>query len=238
MIGLKSIIDIHSHILPGVDDGASVLSEYLDMIDIYKAQNVEAVICTPHFGPCGYPEADIPGVFTQCSSQTDSFGLFLGNEVLYTDSTLTDLRNKSAKTLNGTDYILVEFDEWKTYHVEKTFLVESLLKLAQSEYKPVLAHAERYEAVQYDLDICQFLSEHGVLLQVNAYDLFEQKKESCRNAAQWLAKNRLITFIGSDCHGYHRPPNLLSGVNWLYNNVPEEYADAVVHGNAKKLLGI
>ena len=80
----------------------------------------------------------------------------------------------------------------------------------------------------------------GVLLQVNAYDLCLNTSLATRNLAQWMAQERLISFIGSDMHGTRkgvRRPRMKEGVCWLYEHTDEEYANDVVRRNAEKLLG-
>ena len=94
--------------------------------------------------------------------------------------------------------------------------------------------------MQEDRDRLKELADRGILLQVNAYDLYLNLSLKTRDLAQWLAKEHLISFIGSDMHGTRpkkRKPRMMEGVQWLYDNVEEEYADAVLYGNARKYLG-
>ena len=92
--------------------------------------------------------------------------------------------------------------------------------------------------MQDDRDRLKELTDNGILLQVNAYDLELNGSLRTKNLARWLAKERMISFIGSDMHGLppKRPPRMKEGLNWLYENTDEEYADAVAFGNAEKLL--
>ena len=86
----------------------------------------------------------------------------------------------------------------------------------------------------------------GVLLQVNAYDLFLSATDATRNLAQYLAREKMISFLGSDMHGTRilkkgkeaRKPKMKDGIRWLYENVDKEYADDVVRRNAERLLGV
>ena len=114
------------------------------------------------------------------------------------------------------------------------------MELKNQGFKPILAHPERYTAMQEDREKLRELRENGILMQVNAYDLELNLNPSTRNLAQWMAKERIITFIGSDMHGSRPPkhlPMVSEGVRWLYENTDEEYAKDVTFRNAEKYLG-
>ncbi len=233
---MKRIIDIHSHMLPGLDDGCPDEKEALAMLKMYEDQNVEAVICTPHYGVCAIPGTDVNGAFSWLSSIDSPVKLHLGNEILFDRSTLRDVRQGLAKPLAGSKYVLIEFEDW-AYNTSAEEILYSISWLAQSEYIPILAHPERYQSLQYNPDFYQKITKNGVKLQVNAYDIYDSDNELTKRTAQMLLRKRMVAFIGSDAHGAdRRPPALQSGVKWIYDNCPEEYADAVVHDNAAKIL--
>ena len=89
-------------------------------------------------------------------------------------------------------------------------------------------------------DYLKRIQDLGVLIQVNVYDLSLNHNRKARETAQWLAQERMISFIGSDMHGFppKRPPKVREGVDWLYAHTDQEYADCVVRKNAEKMLGI
>ena len=118
-------------------------------------------------------------------------------------------------------------------------MIYRLAKMRLAGIKTILAHPERYRAIQQDWNLARRICGLGVLLQVNAYDLCLNKNQATRDLAQWMAQEHLISFIGSDMHGtMKRRPRMEEGINWLYENTDEEYADAVAFGNAEKLLGM
>lgn len=236
-MNMKDIIDIHSHILPHVDDGCKSYTEALKMIDLYRGQNVKTVICTPHYGVYGIPGTDIDDMYNQLSYDASCKGviLLLGNEILFDRFTLLHVRRGLARTLNSSKYILVEFDPWGA-GANADYIFNCMSWLAQSEYKPILAHAERYPALQVKEGIYHKLVRAGVKLQVNAYDIYNNPDEREQKVTRRLLRNHLVSFIGSDAHGERRPPLLLDGVSWIYDNCREDYADAVVHDNAENLL--
>ena len=105
----------------------------------------------------------------------------------------------------------------------------------------ILAHPERYRAIQEDRDLAKRICDLGVLLQVNAYDMFLSATDATRNLAQYLAREKMISFLGSDMHGTRpgaREPRMQEGIRWLYENVDEDYANDIVRVNAEKYLGV
>ncbi len=233
---MKPVIDIHSHMLPGVDDGCESKEEALAMLKMYENQNVEAVVCTPHYGSCGIPNADVNGTFDWLASTGSPVKLYLGNEILFTRSTLMDVRRKRAMPLAGSKYVLIEFEEW-AYNTSAEDILNGVAWLAQSEYVPILAHPERYHFLRSNPNFCEKISKNGVKFQINAYDICENSNELTKSLAQRLLKKRLVSFIGSDAHGAERrSPALQTGVKWIYDHCPEDYADAIVHDNAAKIL--
>ena len=233
---MKRVIDIHSHILPGVDDGCKTKEEALAMLKMYEEQEAEAVICTPHFGPCSKFGADIYEAFNWLSSTGSPVKLYLGNEILFTRSTLVDVRRRTANSLAGSKHILVEFEDWMKHTPAEDILIATQW-LAQSEYTPILAHPERYKSLQYNPDFCRKIAKTGTKLQINAYDIYDSQNLETKKLTQQLLKKRLVSFIGSDAHGAdRRSPALKSGIQWIYDNCPEDYANAIVHDNAEKII--
>ena len=234
---MKQIIDIHSHMLPAVDDGCPDREEALAMLRMYEEQGVEAVVCTPHFGTCALKGADVQGSFDWLCSVESPVRLYLGNEILLTRYSLQDTRRGIARRMAESDRILIEFDEWGNNSSGADEIRDGLAWAGDSEFVPILAHAERYRCLQQQPEIYHALAEMGVEIQINAYSICEDKKEQTRKAAQYLLEHRLVSYIGSDAHGIgHRPPKLATGVKWIYDHCPEDYADAVVHDNAGRMI--
>lgn len=236
----KPIIDIHSHIIFDVDDGARDLDESLRMLEFAAAQGATAMILTPHYGiENGYdPSVSlIRDRFEQIRNHCDWLDLYLGCEVFGAPAAYDRVTHGKALTMAGTHYVLIEFAEWGENSESANIILERMRQWVAGPYFPVLAHAERYKNLHGREDLMLEMAQAGILFQVNAYDLAENKNEATRSMAQWLAKQQLINFIGSDGHREdHRPIALKNGVAWLYDHCPEDYADAVVYGNAKKML--
>lgn len=101
----------------------------------------------------------------------------------------------------------------------------------------VLAHIERCRVLDGEDKIIAQLKELGCLFQINAYSLVKEKYDGIRNFARKLLSEKLVDFIGSDAHRIdHRPPELTSGVEYIYENCDKDYADAVCFKNADRLI--
>ena len=246
-----NVVDIHSHILPGVDDGASDLEETKDLLYLARKEGVRDVIATPHYGiQNGFaPDADkVRSAFDEVRkekehSSEDLHGirLYLGEEVYCSDDAAEQFKTGEAIRLNDTRYALVEFLEYGGVYESGKEILERLEKLKKNAYViPILAHAERYTALQGDRDCLKRIQDLGVLIQVNAFDLALSQNRQTKETAQWLAQERMISFIGSDMHGRFpkREPKMRAGVDWLYQHTDDEYADNVVRKNAEKLLRV
>ena len=243
-------VDIHSHIIPGADDGAQTEKEALELIDLDRQEGVDVIFATPHYGfENGYdPDRNmvqdgydrLREQMTKRDPETRA-SLYLGTEWYCSEHIVQRIRDKKAFPMGPSDWYMVEFLEWGDTTEPGDVMLHRLTQMKNAGIKTILAHPERYRAIQQDWDLAKRICDLGVRLQVNAYDLFLNPKEATRNLAQWMAEERLISFIGSDMHGTRegkRRPKMKEGIRWLYEHTDTEYADDVVRRNAEKYLGI
>lgn len=221
------LIDIHTHILYGVDDGAKTLSDSMGLLDEEREQDVDTVIMTPHYGPkFGHPDKDVLREhFDEISDKAKIYypeiRLYLGSELYYQESTISDLDSGKALTMNGTRYVLVEFGERDPY----TYIYRAIQNFGYAGYIPIIAHAERYEALFRQTDRIEDLISLGAYIQINAESLiggiFDKRSAFCKK----LAKEGLMHFLGSDCHDFrNRRPNM------------NKAAEVVLKKNAQQIL--
>lgn len=244
----KRYIDIHSHIIFGADDGAGSLDEAIELLKLDRDEGAYAVFATPHYGSENIytPEASLVMqkfelLKERAAKEVPEVKLYLGTEWYCSYTLARRIRQRQAFRMNDTDYVLTEFLEYRDLHgnhyEDAERIVTNLTELKKQGFNPILAHPERYTALQEDWDLTRKLCENGILLQVNAYDLALNLSPKTRELAQWMAKERMISFIGSDMHRLiKRPPKMKDGIEWLYEHTDEDYADAVAFGNAEKLL--
>jgi protein-tyrosine phosphatase len=202
--------DLHSHVLPGVDDGARDLDEALEMLRIAAADGTRIIAATPHAARCELAQI-IEGVGRLNEVATGEeldITIVTGCEVRLNPEEVDRFHNGELATLNGTRYLLVELPfrgEWPPY------VDRAVYDLQVADAWPILAHAERYPAVQQDPLILADLIAKGVLIQVNANSLLGELGDTVRDTAEDLLHGRLAHLIASDSHRPQRRPPLLRG---------------------------
>lgn len=246
-------VDIHSHIIAGVDDGAESLEEGIELLHLDWQEGMRVIFATSHYGiRNGYApkKQDILNGFRRLNEYVTSdfpgLKLHLGTEWYCSDDIVERIRNGEAFPMGDTDWYMVEFLEWELESEPADVILKRLKMMRDNKINTILAHAERYRAIQQDWDLAKRICDMGVLLQVNAYDLFLNETDDTRNLAQWMAKEEMISFIGSDMHGTglkpdgkpKKKPQIKEGIRWLYENVDSEYANEVVRRNAETYLGV
>ena len=238
----RNMIDIHMHLVPGVDDGAENMEMALVMMIRAKQQGISQIIATPHSEVFRYSKEGGKIIFKRlvdaAAKVCPDMKLYLGCEVYceteIMDQVLESLNSGRYPTMNGTKYVLMEFSQW-VYPENTVSCVEALVK---GGYRPIIAHMERYKHLRDNMDLVNQFRERGALIQLNAYSLFDEMDDSIKNWARRLVQERKVDFLGTDAHRtYHRPPSAEWGLNWLYENVEQEYADAIAWKNAERFLG-
>lgn len=235
------ITDLHSHILYGIDDGADTIEESVEMLRMAEKQGVRNLFCTSHHWqsvPADY-EQNFALLKERVKSEGININLYTGMEILcendsYFPETLRDIKSGTVRTLNNTDYVLLEMspfmDAEDVYECVNTVI-------EQTGKKAVIAHIERYRLLDGEDKIIAQLKELGCLFQINAYSLVKEKNNSIRSFARKLLSEKLVDFIGSDAHRIdHRPPELTSGVEYIYEICDKDYADAICFRNAERFI--
>ena len=237
----RNMIDIHMHLIPGVDDGAEDMEMALVMMIRAKQQSISHIIATPHSEAFHFSKENIRGAFQRFADIAmqicPDMKIYLGCEV-YCEAEIMEqvlelLDLGLYPTMNASAYVLMEFSQW-VYPENTVPCVEALVKAG---YKPIIAHMERYKYLRDNMDLVNRFRDMGALIQLNVYSLFDEMDDSVKNWARRLVQERKVDFLGTDAHRtYHRPPSAEWGLNWLYENVEQAYADAIAWGNAQTLL--
>lgn len=194
------MIDIHSHILYGVDDGASSADLSSAMLDDAALQGITDMIATPHYrnGMFPYNPEMVLRRYEEVSGMAAGMGirLYLGCEYHADTDMIDNLKNKRVATLAGSDYVLTEFGYRSTYINVRNTLEE----LVSGGYIPVIAHAERYGIIQDDPDILMQFKEMGALIQINTNSVLGIDGHGIKRAARKILKKDLADIVASDCH--------------------------------------
>lgn len=251
------MFDIHSHIIYHIDDGSHDLEESLELIRQDVAQGAHAIIATPHYY-VQYPTdpariraklatiEEALGIGAQTAAQPTpgaaeanasalDVRLYAGNEVLWFDSMTERLQSGEILTLADSHYTLIEFYPEESYQT----ILRAIRNVRNVGYRPIIAHAERFKAIQ----------EHGLaeVRDLGAYvqlsteplshkglsGLFDRETKFIQKAL----RNQEADFLGTDMHRTdRRPPVLRDAIDWIQKNLDADYADAVLQGNAEAIL--
>lgn len=230
------IIDVHAHILPGIDDGSRSMEETLQLIQLSAEQGVTAIIATPHYSRRrenrGLREL-AEEVRQQVRRWNPEFQIYLGQETYYHEELVERLRGGQGYTLADTRYVLVEFDTGTSYQN----LYRGLRKLTGAGYVPVLAHMERYGCLREPGRV-EELAGSGCWLQMNYESLvghwFSREVRWCRKQVQ----DGWIHLLGTDMHRMDfRPPELAKAMEWMRGQLPQDRIADLTYRNASRILG-
>lgn len=185
------MLDIHTHILPNVDDGSPSLSISKSLLEMEIKEGVTKVILTPHQNKNNLNKEELISKFNAFKEECKdiNISLLLGAEIYYYDDFKKDLANNKILTIDNSKYILIEFST----RIE-TNIIDILYDISLLGYKPIIAHIERYSYLS--LEDYKEIHKYA-LIQVNSKSFF--MKDYKKNT-KYLLKNNLIDFIASDCH--------------------------------------
>ncbi|MCB6992245.1 protein tyrosine phosphatase [bacterium 210820-DFI.6.37] len=232
-------MDIHTHIVPGVDDGAKNMEETMKMVELAYAEGIRVIMATPHYGEWN-PNYNKEQAIAACRKVRDwvravhsDMNVYMGNELYYSPGIIDDLRQGKARTMGGTDYVLVEFSVDEDYPE----IYDGLRAFVMEGYRPILAHIERYHCLQKELESVKKLVDLGVYIQVNARSFlggrFDRRTAWCTK----LLENGLIHFVASDCHNCEgRRPIMETAVKRMLELTDEKNVERIVQTNVIKLM--
>lgn len=194
-------VDIHSHLIPGIDDGAATLEESMVMLRKFKGLGYRKVITTPH----------VMSDFYKNDSDTILRGLELLRGAARAERLDIEVDAAAEYYLDDAFEGMIERKDFLTFgdnHVlfELPFIGEpinmsrAIFNLQLGGYKPVLAHPERYAYWLRDMDKYAELTDKGVLLQVNINSLSGYYGPEAKKTAEYLVEHDLVSLLGTDCH--------------------------------------
>jgi protein-tyrosine phosphatase len=210
----KRMIDLHCHILPGLDDGAADLSVSTDMAKAFVADGVSVVACTSHILPGLYHNSgpQIRQATAQLQQHLDREGIPLrlvtGADNHIIPNFVSELRSGHLLSLADTRYVLVE----PPHHVALPRLEELFFSLLVAGYVPILTHPERLTWIKTHYQVVQHLVQAGVWMQITAGSLSSAFGRTARYWAERMLDEGCVHLIATDAHDVdRRPPNLQLG---------------------------
>lgn len=200
---IDGVIDIHSHVLWGMDDGARLFDDSLDLCFMAENSGTKTLFLTPHLmywdsaeELLDMREARFEELSEVLAENDSSLSLKKGFEI-FCDDDIFGIKYFNPYTLNGSRYILIEFDFLKSNEDD----VEAWCRyLSSFGLVPIIAHPERYGFVQEDIGCIHRLSQHGVLFQINAGSPIGMFGEASEDIAYAMLNAGYVDFLGSDAH--------------------------------------
>ena len=234
------MIDIHCHILPMLDDGASDWSEALATARLAVSSGVTAMVATPHFQGDTQGLEIMPKLLSRyeklvqlLARQQIPLKLFPGAEILCTPETVSMAKQHMLPTLGNSNYLLTEF----FFDESEEFITSTLLELANCGYRPIVAHPERYEAVQHSPELIEQLFFQDTVIQLDKGSLMGNFGSEVQESALWILQNGLAHIIASDAHGmHHRTTDMIDLRQFLLENCPPRYVEVLLVNNPARVL--
>lgn len=232
-------IDIHTHILPGVDDGAKDWDTCLGMLLKSAECGVQKIIATPHYFPWKKPQSP-ETVKEMCivaqkkllKKHGIAMDIYCGNEIYYNMDAIQNLREGKILTLAGSKYILVEFEPRTSYQV----FCRAVKEFRDAGYIPIIAHVERYECVRPATKM-QELRDMGALFQMNVEALQGGLFDSDSRWSKRCLMEEQVDFLASDMHGLRRrTPMAEEELQWVQKKLKPKYQKELLYGNAQRIL--
>ena len=234
------MIDIHTHIIPGVDDGSRDLGTSILMAEMAAESGVSAIIATPHCNQRGVMENYVSDNLLK---RMDSFreevekenidlDIAFGMEIYCTTDAPRLLREKKLLTLNGSRYVLVEFN----FGIEISRMERMLYSVMDGGYVPIIAHPERYFALRGQPEMIADWIEEGIGIQINKGSVFGHFGRDARDFTHELLRYGLVTCIASDAHGADSRTTDMSGIyDYILTEFSVPEAERLLTENPKRI---
>ncbi len=231
------MIDIHIHILPGLDDGSPDMATSIKYLEAIIQSGVTDIIATPHYIVGEYDndntiiETSCKKLIKEAKSLNLSIKIHTGVE-LYLTGNIDGQINLDNYCLGNSHYILVE----SALNGLPANLFEILYRIVKKGYKPILAHPERYSDIIDDHRVAEDLVYRDVYLQANAGSFLGKYGESVAKTVWCLLEKGLIHFIASDCHCASDEYSLLQTKDMLIKHYPNYPIELLTDINPRKVI--
>lgn len=238
------MIDIHSHIIFDVDDGPKTLEESIALVTESYQQGVRTIVATSHRrkGMFETPEEKILANFqtlqAEMASRLPDLTLLYGGELYYSDRVQAGLENKTVPTMAGTRFALIEFSmttSWKDIH-------NAITQVLLLGITPIVAHIERYNALEFNKDRVKELINMGCYTQINSSHvlkpkLFGDKYKIFKKRARFFLEENLVHCVASDMHNLgERKPYMKEARSIVSKDFGSKRARDLFETNASILL--
>lgn len=221
------MIDIHSHILPFVDDGADNIETAFEMLKMAKEASTSAIVLTPHSNLYEHDKNllfELNFVFNafkeKVKKENIDIDIFLGGEIFANNDIIELAEKQLLPTINNSRFMLIEFD----FYTSSSYIMQTVKRLATMGYVPIVAHPERYECIKTSPSNALEILNNGGLLQINKGSVLNDFGASAKLCAFELLNHRLAQFVASDAHSVgHRNTDM----ELAYDIISSEFNDEI-----------
>ncbi len=235
------MIDIHCHILFGLDDGSDNIEESVRMAQIAVNSGIKAVVATPHSNvPNSHQNfwcEDIANRLNQLNQRLEQdqipLKVFPGNEIFANGDIVEMLKTRKLLALNNSIYPLIEFDTYE----RSASAYRQLEALVAEGFTPIVAHPERYAFVHEDTNAILRMKRRGCLLQINKGSIKGSFGKSAYYISRKMISKQLADFVASDAHSpYMRTPFLAEAHEEVSLMSSFDYAELILNQNPAKVI--
>lgn len=232
------MIDIHCHLLYGVDDGADTIEESVEMLRLAKEQGIDAIILTPHYrhGMFAYPKEAVESHFLKLEPYAKQLGirLALGTEYHVNSRIAEALGSGRCRTLAGSRYVLSEY----SHDSEYSYIYQMTQELILHGFIPVIAHVERYACMTEDMDRADELRRLGAWIQMNADAVLGLEGRGPKKYAKKMIAAGYVDVVASDSHGArHRACHLEQCRAYITKKFGADTSDRLLQENPLIIFG-
>lgn len=236
---MNGFIDIHTHILPGVDDGAADMQQALRLVRMAWENGTTGLFLTPHYRSDyeHYSGGQLQVIFSQLQEQVASempeMKLYLGTEIRFDGSVPDDLQKGEILSMNGSRFVLLEFSR----HALRAQILLGVSEILRYGYAPIIAHAERCETFRRFPELADEVRKLGAYIQINADSVMGTHGFAVKRFAHKLLKAQAVQFIATDAHDdENRTPLLRQCFLRVCKKYGQDYADRVFFENAREMI--
>lgn len=204
------MIDIHCHVLYGLDDGPEDLEQSMELLRELEKKGVEKIIATPHYisgedyaPTCEEIREKVKILQQEIDKEKLKIKIYPGMEVYASHDTIEKIKNNEILSLNDSRYILIEFP----FELIPKYMTDLLFAMQLEGFTPIIAHPERYSSDYRKSKLLNELVEKGVLLQINSESIFGAYGKRAKKAAYHLLKAGMVHLVATDSHNLIKIPS-------------------------------
>lgn len=234
---INKYIDMHCHILPGVDDGAKDLEDTREMLKIAYQEGIRAIVATPHHhdrrgkAPIQQLNCQLQKVKELIKEMNLDMKIYPGMEVFFVQEILEELDQRRIATIGKSRYILIEFSPEAPF----SYIQRAIQEIQMKGYRVIIAHVERYSCLTRNIDKIRSLVEMGAYIQVNASSIIGGF--TIKYFMKSIMKEHLVHLVGTDAHDpNYRCPLIRKAAAYVERKHGHDYMEQIFWRNGIAVL--